>query len=206
MRLVADSACDIKELRGMVFKAVPLTISTDNEEFCDDGQLDIHRMLDILEKHKGRSYTACPGIDAWLEAFGDDDEIFVVTITAGMSGTYNSAMAARAVYLEEHPQAKVRVIDSKSTGPQMRIILEQLQQMIKEGKTFEEIDGAIDVYMQKTRLFCSLKSLHNLAQNGRVSKVVASAAEVLGISVIGTASSHGTLEAIGKCRGDKNFL
>ena len=110
MRLVADSACDIKELRGMVFKAVPLTISTDNEEFCDDGQLDIHRMLDILEKHKGRSYTACPGIDAWLEAFGDDDEIFVVTITAGMSGTYNSAMAARAVYLEEHPQAKVRVI------------------------------------------------------------------------------------------------
>ena len=100
MRLVADSACDIKELRGMVFKAVPLTISTDNEEFCDDGQLDIHRMLDILEKHKGRSYTACPGIDAWLEAFGDDDEIFVVTITAGMSGTYNSAMAAREVYLE----------------------------------------------------------------------------------------------------------
>lgn len=206
MRLVADSACDIKELRGMVFKAVPLTISTDNEEFCDDGQLDIHRMLDILEKHKGRSYTACPGIDAWLEAFGDDDEIFVVTITAGMSGTYNSAMAARVVYLEEHPQAKVRVIDSKSTGPQMRIILEQLQQMIKEGKKFEEIDGAIDAYMQKTRLFCSLKSLHNLAQNGRVSKVVASAAEVLGISVIGTASSHGTLEAIGKCRGDKKLL
>ena len=130
-------------------------------------------MLDILEKHKGRSYTACPGIDAWLEAFGDDDEIFVVTITAGMSGTYNSAMAARAVYLEEHPQAKVRVIDSKSTGPQMRIILEQLQQMIEEG---------------------------------RVIKVVASAAEVLGISVIGTASSHGTLEAIGKCRGDKKLL
>ena len=60
--------------------------------------------------------------------------------------------------------------------------------------------------MQKTRLFCSLKSLHNLAQNGRVSKVVASAAEVLGISVIGTASSHGTLEAIGKCRGDKKLL
>ena len=78
--------------------------------------------------------------------------------------------------------------------------------MIKEGKKFEEIDGAIDAYMQKTRLFCSLKSLHNLAQNGRVSKVVASAAEVLGISVIGTASSHGTLEAIGKCRGDKKLL
>ena len=100
MRLVADSACDIKELEGMVFKAVPLTISTDNEEFCDDEQLDIHRMLDVLEKHKGRSYTACPGIDAWLEAFDDDNEIFVVTITAGMSGTYNSAMAARAAHLE----------------------------------------------------------------------------------------------------------
>ena len=58
MRLVADSACDIKELEGMVFKAVPLTISTDNEEFCDDGQLDIHRMLDILEKHK-RQFIHC---------------------------------------------------------------------------------------------------------------------------------------------------
>lgn len=49
MRLVADSACDIKELEVMDFKAVPLTISTDNEEFCDDEQLDIHRMLDVLE-------------------------------------------------------------------------------------------------------------------------------------------------------------
>lgn len=56
---------------------------------------------------------------------------------------------------------------------------------------------------EKNQTVFALKSLHNLAQNGRVSKVVAAAAGVLGISVFGTASQEGTLEPSAKCRGRK---
>lgn len=205
-KFIADSSCDITELNGVDFQSVPLTISTDKVTFTDDSDMDIHEMLNVLEKHKGRSYTACPGVEGWINAFEGADEIFVVTITSGMSGTYNSAMAAVKIYLEEHPEVKIKVIDSKSTGPEMRLILEKLAEYYKNGMDFDSICVAIDKYMKKTRLFCSLFSLHNLAQNGRVSKVVASAAGVLGICVIGTASEQGTLDSIAKCRGEKKLV
>ena len=80
-------------------------------------------MLDYLAEYKGRSYTACPSVDGWLEAFKGADEIYVVTITSSLSGAYNAAMAARELYLQAHEEAKVAVFDSLSTGPEMLLIL-----------------------------------------------------------------------------------
>ena len=205
-RFIADSSCDILSMEGVDFQSVPLVISTDKHNFTDDNNLDIHNMLDILANHKGRSYTACPGIDTWLNSFSGADEIFVVTITSGMSGTYNSAMNAVQMYLDKNPEAKIKVIDSKSTGPSMKLILEKLVELYKNGLDFESICEAIDKYTESLRLFCSLMSLHNLAQNGRINKLVASAAEVLNISIVGTASDKGVLEPVAKCRGEKRLL
>lgn len=205
-RFIADSSCDILSIEGVDFQSVPLVISTDKHNFTDDNNLDIHNMLDILASHKGRSYTACPGIDAWLNSFNGADEIFVVTITSGMSGTYNSAMNAVQMYLDKNPETKIKVIDSKSTGPSMKLILEKLVELYKNGLDFEGICEAIDKYTESLHLFCSLMSLHNLAQNGRINKLVASAAEVLNISIVGTASNKGILEPIAKCRGEKKLL
>ena len=68
-KIIADSSCDITELSGVDFQSVPLTISTDKVMFTDDSDMDIHDMLNVLEKHKGRSYTACPGVEGWTNAF-----------------------------------------------------------------------------------------------------------------------------------------
>ena len=205
-KIVADSSCDMWELNGVDFAVAPMTISTDNKHYVDNQELDVHLMSEDLAKYKGISHTACPSVGSWLDCYEGYDEVFVVTLTGAMSGTYNSAMAAKGIYEEENDNVKVHVFDSLSTGPEMRLLIEKLKEMIEEDLPFEEIVEKGQDYLNHTRLFFALKSLHNFAMNGRVSKAVASAIGVLNISIFATASEEGTIQQISKCRGEKKVI
>lgn len=205
-KIVADSSCDIWELNGVDFAVAPITISTDNKHYVDNQELDVHLMSEELAKYKGVSHTACPSVGSWLDCYEGFDEIFVITLTGAMSGTYNSAMTAKGIYEEENENVKVHVFDSLSTGPEMRLLIEKLKEMIEEDLPFEEIVEKGQDYLNHTRLFFALKSLHNFAMNGRVSKTVASAIGVLNISIFATASEKGTIQQISKCRGEKKVV
>lgn len=205
-KIVADSSCDMWELNGVDFAVAPMTISTDNKHYVDNQKLDVRLMSEDLAKYKGISHTACPSVGSWLDCYEGYDEVFVVTLTGAMSGTYNSAMTAKGIYEEENENVKVHVFDSLSTGPEMRLLIEKLKEMIEEDLTFEEIVEKGQDYLNHTRLFFALKSLHNFAMNGRVSKAVASAIGVLNISIFATASEEGTIQQISKCRGEKKVV
>lgn len=205
-KIVADSSCDMWELNGVDFAVAPMTISTDNKHYVDNQELDVHLMSEDLAKYKGVSHTACPSVGSWLDCYEGYDEVFVVTLTGAMSGTYNSAMTAKGIYEEENDNVKVHVFDSLSTGPEMRLLIEKLKEMIEEDLTFEEIVEKGQDYLKHTRLFFALKSLHNFAMNGRVNKAVASAIGVLNISIFATASEEGTIQQISKCRGEKKVV
>lgn len=205
-KIVADSSCDMWELNGVDFAVAPMTISTDNKHYVDNHELDVHLMSEDLAKYKGVSHTACPSVGSWLDCYEGYDEVFVVTLTGAMSGTYNSAMTAKGIYEEENENVKVHVFDSLSTGPEMRLLIEKLKEMIEEDLTFEEIVEKGQDYLKHTRLFFALKSLHNFAMNGRVNKAVASAIGVLNISIFATASEEGTIQQISKCRGEKKVV
>ena len=205
-KIVADSSCDMWELNGVDFAVAPITISTDNKHYVDNQELDVHLMSEELAKYKGVSHTACPSVGSWLDCYEGFDEIFVITLTGAMSGTYNSAMTAKGIYEEENENVKVHVFDSLSTGPEMRLLIEKLKEMIEEDLPFEEIVEKGQDYLNHSRLFFALKSLHNFAMNGRVSKTVASAIGVLNISIFATASEKGTIQQISKCRGEKKVV
>ena len=194
------------ELNGVDFAVAPMTISTDNKHYVDNQELDVHLMSEELAKYKGVSHTACPSVGSWLDCYEGFDEVFVITLTGAMSGTYNSAMTAKGIYEEENENVKVHVFDSLSTGPEMRLLIEKLKEMIDEDLPFEEIVEKGQDYLNHTRLFFALKSLHNFAMNGRVSKAVASAIGVLNISIFATASEEGTIQQISKCRGEKKVV
>ena len=202
-RIVSDSSCDIWGFEDVDLVTVPLTISTGEKTFVDDDTLDVPAMLDYLAAYKGRSYTACPSMESWLKAFEGADVIYVVTMTGTLSGTYNSALAARQVYLEQHPDAKILVMDSLSTSADQLLLVEKLRDLVLAGRSFEEISREMAAYQKKTRLFFAFRSLHNFAQNGRVPKIVAQAIGAFGISVIGTASEDGRVKPTSKERGKK---
>lgn len=205
-RVVADCSADIADVEGVDYRLVPLTISTDERSFTDDETLDVGEMLDYLAKYNGASHTACPGIEKWLEVYEGADEVYVVTISEGLSGTYNSAVAAGQLYMEEHPQAKVHVFDSLSAGPEVRMLSDRVAEWVRDNKSFEEIVLLGDEYIRHSRIFFALESFHNFAANGRVSRVVAAAAGLLGIRVLATGNPEGQIIIAAKCRGEAGTL
>ena len=204
--IVADSSADMLRLQDVPFAAAPLKIVTDTREFVDDAALNVEQMVAWFETYKGKSQTSCPNPGDWLEAFGDADDVFCVTITSGLSGSYNSACVAKQMYESEHAGRRVCVIDSLSAGPELTLLIEKLEEMIAQGVEFDEICSRIKEYRKKTCLVFMLKSLKNFAANGRVSPAVAKIAGVLGICIVGKASDQGTLEPMHKCRGENKSL
>ncbi len=204
-KIVADSSADLKNM-GEEFSSVPLKIITDAKEYTDDENLNVEEMTEFLASYKGKSSTACPSSEDWLCAFKNAECIFAITITSGLSGSFNSARLAKEQYESENPGSKVFVIDSLSAGPELKLIYEKLKELIESGKDFEEICELITEYQKHTGLFFSLESLKNFANNGRVSKVVAKIVGVLDIRLVGKASSEGTLEPLYKARGEAKAI
>ena len=206
VKIVADSSANLMELKTVAFDAAPLKIITAEREFVDNRELDVNEMIRFFKSYKGRSQTSCPNPEDWLAAFGDAQDIFCVTITSGLSGSYNAACIAKDMYESEHPGRRVFVIDSLSAGPELTLIVEELEKMIVEGKPYEEICSYMPEYQKKTGLLFMLESLNNFAANGRVSPAVAKIAGVLGIRIVGRASEAGTLEPTDKSRGEAKSL
>ncbi|MBO4976941.1 MAG: DegV family protein [Lachnospiraceae bacterium] len=206
-KIVSDSGVNLRRMEAAVdYATVPLKIFTDEREFIDNLELDIREMVSYLKEYKGKSGTACPSVSDWLDAFGDAERVFCFTITSTLSGSYNAACVAKADYEAEYPGRSVVIVDSLSAGPEMQIWIERVAEMIMQGKGFEEICDEISTYKEKTGLMFSLESLKNLANNGRVSPLVAGVAGALGIRIVGRASAGGELEPMDKCRGEKKAL
>ena len=206
IKIVADSSANIITLDRVNFASAPLKVNTDQREFVDDECLDLEEMICFFDSYKGKSKTSCPNPADWLVAFGDAEDIFCVTITSGLSGSYNAACIAKQMYEADHPGRRVFVIDSLSAGPELLLIIEKLQEMICAGMAYEQICEKIMEYKESTGLLFMLESLKNFAANGRVSPAVAKIVGILGIRIVGKASVEGTLEPMDKCRGEGKSL
>ncbi len=206
IKIIADSSADLLNLKDLPYSLASLKIITSEKEYIDNKNLDVEEMVGDLQKYSGKSSTACPAPGDWMNAFGEAKYIFCVTITSALSGSYNSAIIAKSDYEGMYPDRKVVVFDSLSTGPEMQLIIEKIVELAKQNLSFEEITDEINKYNNKTALLFMLKSMRNLANNGRVNPIVAKAAGLLGIRIVGKASDKGTLELTDKCKGEKKAV
>lgn len=205
-KIVIDSAGDIKEFGATGFSSVPLKIIAGDKEFTDNENIDVSDMVEYLKSYKGKVSTSCPGVGEYLDAFSDAENTYVITITSGLSGSYNSACVAAQNYISQNPDHKIHVFDSLSAGPEMLLIAEKVRDLINQKFSFNEIVKKAEEYQKKTHLIFSLESLHNLANNGRIPSAVAKVVGMLGIKLIGKASDEGKLQPIGKARGEKKSI
>ena len=205
-KIVVDSSSNLYTLSGVDFVCVPLKIVTDDGEYLDTAELDAVGMAQTLRSYKGKTGTSCPNVADWLAAYEGAEEVFVVTITGTLSGSYNAAQLAAEEYRQEHEGARVFVLDSLSAGPECRLLAERLAALVQAGCAFDDAAEVILAYHRHTHLLFSLESLANLARNGRVKPAVAAVARMLGIRVIGQASDAGDLEVLCKSRGEHGAL
>lgn len=203
-RIVTDSSSDL--LPGGLLSSVPLKIRSQVKEYVDDEALDVEGMVRDLRETPGRTSTSCPNIQDWLDAFGNAQHIFGITITSALSGAWASAMQAKRDYEEAHPGAHVHIIDSRSTGPEMALLIERIQSNIHAGMEYAEMVADITRYQARTHLLFALQSVQNLARNGRVHPALAKIVGALNIRILGRASQEGTLETLHKVRGDKGTI
>ena len=207
VKIVMDSSADMLSMDGVDFGAAPLKIITAENEYVDNAVLDVPSMVDALLTYTGKSSTACPAPGDFEEAFGDAEFIFVLTITSNLSGSYNAACLAAEDYRQAHPDRRVFVLDTLTTGPEMVLLAEKILECVKSGMEFDEVCSAVEEYRKKTTaLIFVVESMKNLANNGRVSRIVAKAAGILGIRAIGCASVRGDLEMIDKARGARRTI
>ena len=205
-KIVVDSSASLYTLQGVDFECVPLKIITDDAEYLDNGTMDAVGMAQTLRTYKGKTSTSCPNVSDWLAAYEGADEVYAITITGTLSGSYNAAQLAAEEYQQENPGKRVFVLDSLSTGPEQRLLAEHLRDLLAGGKEFDEICEEMLRYHKHTHLLFSLESLANLARNGRVKPAVAAVARMLGIRVIGQASEAGELDVLCKTRGEHGAL
>lgn len=205
-KIVSDSSSNVYHLENVNYAYVPLKVSVGNEEYIDTPEANALKMTEILKTTKEETHTSCPNIYDWQKSFEGADNIFAVTITSGLSGSYNACKNAKALYEKAHEDTNIHVIDSLSAGPELRLIIEKLQELSEENISFEETVQKIETYKKSTRLFFCLESLMNFARNGRVSPAVAHLVGLLGIRIVGTASDAGTLEPLSKPKGRKKAL
>ena len=203
-KIVSDSSSNIFSITGADYATVPMKVIA-AKEYIDTPQLDLQGMVEDLKAHKGKSGSSCPNVGEWLEAFGDADMIFGVTISKNLSGSYNAAQQAAEEYMEQNPGKRVYIFDSLAAGPQQAMLIDKINQLIQEGCNFDTIVEKAREYHNHTHILFCLESLTNLARNGRVSMAVAKIAGVLGIRVIGDVKG-GEITPVHKIRGEKKSL
>ncbi len=206
VKIIADSSSDVLSLSGFPYESVPLKIITAEKEYVDDEKLDVFGMVSDLLSYSGKSSTSCPNAGEWLDSFGEAQYVFCVTITATLSGSYNAAMMAKETYEEKYPDRRVFVLNSLSTGPEMSLMIDKIRELVLGGLDFDEVCERLSEYSKNTGLLFMLKSMKNLANNGRVSALVAKMAGLLGIHLVGKASDVGDLQPLSKIRGEAKSL
>jgi len=203
--IITDSSSDIFDLKeehdNIDYESVPFVINVDDREFIDDETLFVPELVTAMKASSRASHTACPSPQKWYEHFKKGGKIFVVTISKELSGSYNSAYTARHMALEDDPDAQIYIVNSRSTGPGLLVIIDELVRLIEEGLDFEDICKRIEEYIDHSYTVFALCSFDSLVKNGRVSKFSGFVAGRLNIWGIGIGTRDGKIEIKSKVRG-----
>ena len=174
--VIADSCCNLlpKDFSNekIDFHVVPIKLTVGNEEFIDDGKLDTAEFVAKMKACKTHAKSACPPPEAFAEIMRKSDNIFVMTISSKLSGTYASAMIAAESIKKEFPEKKLFVLDTLTACAGQDHILFRLKELIDEGLSFDEITVEIAEIRTKTKTRFFLHDLTNLIKNGRLGKIL----------------------------------
>lgn len=187
-KIVADSCCDLpKDCRqNPLFEIVPLSLEIGDYHVMDDESFDQLDFIDRVAKSPEPARTACPSPERFMRAFeGEEEEIFVVTLSSPLSGTYNAALLGKSLYEEEHPDEKrIHVVDSWSACCGEANISLMIRELKESGKSFDEVVEAVEAYKKEMRTYFVLDNLDTLRKNGRLTGLKSIVASTLSVKPV----------------------
>lgn len=211
-KIVVDSCCDLTEemKKWNNLSVIPLTLQIGNYVIADDENFNqedfIKRMLSSNELAK----SACPSPDAFAKACeGDEDEVYIITITDKLSGCYNSAVQGVALYTDEHSESnkKIHVFNSLATSGLETIMAYKIKDLADKGTAFEELVKQVEEFCVKNCfLYFHLESFDALKGNGRLFNLGAKVIEALRVKLICRRTDYGNISLAGKDLSESRIL
>lgn len=202
-KIVVDSCCDLtadmKKWNNL--EVVPLTLEIGDYRIFDDESFDQDDFIERMKANGGVAKSACPAPDAFAKAYeGDYDEVFVLTITDKLSGTYNSALQGKMLYEEENSDGKrIYVFNSLATSGLETLVVQELKRVCDSGMAFDEVTQYIDDYiLNHTGLYFCLESLDALKSNGRLFALAAKVLEKIRVKLICRRTQEGNISLAGQ--------
>lgn len=194
--VIVDSCCDLTQaLRAdPVFRVIPLTVRVDGEDFVDNDHLDTSLLLCAMDKSRGPSSSACPAPGDYLEAYrAAEGDIYVVTLSALLSGSHNSARQAAAMFLEEQPGRNLHVFNSCSASAGEVVLALKIRELAGSGLDFPEVVRQVDQTIREMNTLFVLENLDNLKKNGRLTRVQALLTGALRIKLVMGSTPEGEI-------------
>ncbi len=208
-KIILDSCGELTEKmkEDGRFASVPLTIQVDDHTIIDDETFDQADFLKRVAKSPNCPKSACPSPEAYKNAYDcGADHLYAVTLSAELSGSYNSAVLGKNIYLEEHPEKKVYVFNSCSASIGETLVGLKIQECEEAGMPFEKVVETVEAYIAEKRTYFVLESLETLRKNGRLSTMKAFLATALKIKPVMQGTRNGTIEPLAQVRGINKAL
>jgi len=207
-KIIGDSCTDLtcEMMQTGNFVKVPLTIEVGHDTIIDDESFDQKNLLAKMAAYHDAPKTACPSPAQYLAEFEDDKDNYVVTLTARLSGSYNAAMQAAAIYKEEGGKGNVYVFNSRSASSGQVQIALLVRDLCEKGLSFEEVVAQVEAYISRMQTLFVLENLDNLRKNGRLTKMQAIVTGALRVKLFMGATREGEIEKLGQGLSTKQTL
>ncbi len=209
-KIIVDSCCDLtaKQLLQGPFLRAPLTISLAGEDIVDDETFDQTHLILLMRENQDPPKTACPSPAQYLDAFerAQADDLYVVTLSALLSGSHNAAAQARAIWLEEHPEAHIHIFNSCSAAAGEVSIALKLLDVANSAQDFQTVVDEVSRYITSMTTYFVLEDLDHLRKNGRLTGALALVTEALRIKLLMGATPEGQIKKVGQALSVKQAL
>ena len=208
-KIIVDSCCDLTpaQLREECFVKVPLTIRVGNHTIVDDDTFDQGEFLWRMKESDSAPQSACPSPMQYLEAFDcGADDLYVVTLSALLSGSHNAAAQARSIWLEDHPGANVHIFNSCSASAGEVLVALKIQELAQAGMDFTTVVDQVSRYINEMETYFVLETLDTLRKAGRLSRVQSLVTSTLRIKLLMGATPEGEICKKGQAMSVKQAL
>ena len=195
-KIVIDSCGELLDewKKDPRFESVALTLSVGGENIIDDETFDQTSFLKKVAECPECPKSACPSPERYMRAFDCEAErVYAVTLSAELSGSYNSAVLGKSLLQEERPDKQIHVFNSKSASVGQSLIAMKIQECEEAGYSFEKVIETVDAYIADQHTFFVLDNLETLRKNGRLSKVKALVASALKIKPVMGSTDEGAI-------------
>ena len=206
IRIITDSSCDLNKdiIEKYNIKVVPLNVSFGDEIYMDS-ELDNKEFYEKMKNSKELPKTSCPSPERFINSYEGDEDVIVLTISSKLSGTYSAALLAKNMMLEENPNKKIEVIDTKTGSILHGQLIVKAAKLVEEGKSFDEIVKTIEEIREDKEFFGSLETLDNAIKGGRINPLAGKLINALNMKVI-IKVSDGVVKPIDSARGCNNSI